>query len=247
MENNAYVYPYSLNEAKNNGADEVEQYRQSRKLNCACKDTIEAAIRENFDGSHLNSEGSQAVIAEFGHDRVRFVLANTVQQLDYDGRFSHENKAWAKSIYIPPDEIGGRNFRRDFIVGSHPAVLDGFVNQTRKEYQALNLFERKHCNDSEALDFSGKVMVLDPTLLKDAYKSADYQAVLCDGGFGCAPDASGRKVYGKFLVDDERCQYQRTDFIGELKAEFYPDWLKEKLEETQSQSRPQEDGGIKMT
>lgn len=241
-----YVYPYSYNEAKRGGETELFQCRESQKANCECKRAIEKAIAENFDGYHLNHDVAKGVIAEFGHDRVRFVLANTLKQLDHDGRFSNENKAWAKEFHITPDKVNGRDFRGDFVVGSHPAVLDGFVNLARKEYQALNLFEGKHCNTADKLDFNGKVMVLDPTMLKDEYKSGDYQAVLCDGGFGCAPDASGRKVYGKFLFDDEQCQYQRTDFIGELKPKFYPDWLKEKMEALQTPTQT-EDGGMTMT
>lgn len=243
---NYYVYPYSHSEAKRNGESEVLQWRESHKANIACKSAIEKAINQNFDGYHLNHDVAKGVIVEFGHDRVRFVLANTLKQLNSDGRFSDQNKSWAKEFHILPDKINDRDMRRDFVVGSHPAVLDGFVRLARVEYQALNLFEHTHCNPTKDLDFVGKVMVLDPTMLNDKHKSPDFQAILCDGGFGCAPNSRGRKVYGTFLIDDEKCQYQRDDFIGELKSEHYPDWLKEKMEALQSPVQT-EDGGMKMT
>ncbi|MEG3006729.1 MAG: DUF3849 domain-containing protein, partial [Oscillospiraceae bacterium] len=186
----------------------------------------------------LNCDVVKPVIAEFGYDRVNFVLANTLQQLRADGRFSRDNKEWAKGFFIPENKASNRNY--EFTVTSHPAVLDGFVNQARKEYDCLKLWNHTHCNDKTHLDYTGKVMVLNPKCLKDEYKSPKDQLVLCEHGFGCSPTASGRKVYGRFLSDGERCQYDRSDFIGELKEECMPDWAKEKLMEMQSSSQTQE-------
>ncbi|MCQ4935970.1 DUF3849 domain-containing protein [Anaerotignum propionicum] len=130
---------------------------------------------------------------------------------------------------------------------SHPAVLDGFINQARRAYQALNLWEAKHCNNATGLNFEGKVMVLRATNLKDEYKNPRDQLVLCESGFGCSPTASGRKVFGRFLADGERCQYERSDFIGELKAEYLPDWAVEKRKEIgASMEVGQSMGGMEM-
>lgn len=241
MDKNA-VYPYSHIDARHNGQMDEFLCRESHKANCECKRAIETAIKENFDGMHLNHDVAKGVIAEFGHDRVQWVLANTLKQLDHDGRFSQDNKDWAKGFHIPRDMLFGKDLRQNFIVNSHPAVLDGFIGQARKEYQALGLWDHTHCNPASELDFNGRVMVLDPTMLTDKYKNHDCQAFLCDGGFGCAPNSRGRKVYGKFLFDDEQSQFQREDFIGELKAECYPDWLKEKLQTMQEQPAPEQTG-----
>lgn len=240
-----YVYPYSLNEAKRNG--ELEQYQESLRENNRCADFIEDTINANFDGYHLGNNVAKMVIAEFGYDRVNFVLANTLQELSHDGRFSRDNKEWAKSIYIPENKINGMNANAEFRVDSHPAVLDGFVNQARKEYQSLNLWNHTHCNDKTHLDYTGKVMVLKPTCLKDDYKTPHDQLILCEGGFGCSPTASGRKVFGRFLSDGEKCQYDRSDFIGELKAELLPDWAREKVQEiTEPKESSPTMGGIEM-
>lgn len=229
MDESKYVYPYSYDKTQRSGEMEKSLCRESQKANCECKHAIETAITENFDGSHLNHDVAKGVIAEFGYDRVNFVLANTLKQLAHDGRFSQDNKAWAREFDIPTDKVNGHDYRNDFIVNSHPAVLDGFIGLARKEYQALGLWEHTHCNRAAELDFTGKVMVLDPTILTEMHKNADEQLFLCSGGFGCNPQGSGGKVYGQFLVDSERAQYYRNEFIGELKAEFLPDWAVEKL------------------
>ena len=134
MEHQA-VYPHSGEYAVENG--EIELYRASRKANYACKEAIEQAIRENFDGMHLNSGFEQKLFEDFGVDRVQLILASTLQVLEYDGRFSCDNKEWAKSIPIPEDkDSSGFNRNRYLAVNSHPAVLDGFVDQVREAIAA---------------------------------------------------------------------------------------------------------------
>lgn len=253
MENSYYVYPYTHSYAKGVGETELEIYENSHKLNIDCKNAIENTIADNFDGMRLKADTVKKVIAEFGYDRVNYVLSNSVQRKSSDGRFSHKNKAWAKQIYIPVDKVCGIDRRNDFAVNSHPSVLDGFINQAKRAYQALNLWEPKHCNPTTGLNFEGKIMVLNPVNLKDEYKNPCEQLVLCEGGFGCFPTASGRKVFGKFLSDGQKCQYERSDFIGELKAEYFSEFCKsmgltvEKLNEMGVNfERNQEISGMQM-
>ena len=111
---------------------ELDQFRQSNVSNIACRAAIEKAIAENFDGMRLKADVAAKVLHEFGAERVQFVLANTVQQKSWDGRFSRENKAWAATFAIEPDVVMGMDRRLQFIVNSHPAVLDGFITITRK-------------------------------------------------------------------------------------------------------------------
>ena len=98
-----------------------------RKTKVACKEAIERTISEKFDGHRLPKDTPAEVIRKYGSERVSYVLANTVMHLTHDGRFSPDNKAWAKEI-----EPYAKYENRDLIVSSHPAVLNGFINQTRR-------------------------------------------------------------------------------------------------------------------
>lgn len=69
----------------------------------------------------------------YGYRRVGYVLANTLQLHAYDGRYHETNKRWSSTIFIPED--GGH--RHTFLIGSHPAVLDGFVSDYRAELEQL--------------------------------------------------------------------------------------------------------------
>lgn len=91
---NTAIYPHSAAYAKEHG--ELEQYRASNRANLQCKEAIESAVREHFDGMYLSRDAAKDVIETYGIDRVMFVLANTVQLQDWDCRYSPRNKAWAR-------------------------------------------------------------------------------------------------------------------------------------------------------
>ena len=93
-----------------------------------CGSDIEKGISTHFDGMHLNTDFIANLYALYGEERMNYVLANTVQMSDGDGRYSPDNKAWAKEININNAE----DDRRTFYVNSHPAVLDGFITAYRK-------------------------------------------------------------------------------------------------------------------
>lgn len=127
------VYPYPASYAQEHG--ELEQYRASSKANAACKEAIEAAIREHYDGNSLDSQAAAQVVDTFGLDRTLYVLANTVQQKDWDGRISPSNKDWAKSIPIQKNpDAWGEDRNNHLVVDSHPGLTDLFVSVFRKEY-----------------------------------------------------------------------------------------------------------------
>ena len=239
-----YVYPYSFHEAKR--LNELPRWKESHKENVACKNAIEEAIRSDFDGMHLNKGCAERVIDRFGYHRVAYVLANSLQQKDYDGRFSRGNHDWAKQTYIPPDKDAYSDRNTDFAVDSHPAVLDGFVNQYRRAYQSLGLFDHTHClPDTEKQDFEGKVIVILPKTLRESCLTAQDQLWLCTGGFGAHADARGRAVFATNLADGERTRWDRTDFVGVLADSHLPDWAIEKLSEMQEQESSAM-GGMEM-
>lgn len=230
-----YPYPYlylgSLQEARNYG--DIDLWKESFQANVRCARAIEETIRDSFDGMHLKQDCSVGIIEAYGFKRVTWVLSNTLQQKKDDGRFSPQNKDWAKSLYIPHSD---RN--HDFVVQSHPAVLDGFVNLYRKELSTLQMFDRTHCDTLTGQELAGKVLVMSPFTLKESYWAPENQLWLATGGFGCSPTASGRAVYATCLGDEEHVRWNREDFIGILKDEHLPDWAKAKLEQMTEQAAP---------
>lgn len=111
---------------------ELDAFRASRKANIACREAIESAISEGFDGMHLTAD-TKSVLAEFGPERVSYVLAATLQNKTWDERFSRNNQAWAAAV--PMAEPQDR--RSAYIINSHSTLLDSFVSTMRKELDAM--------------------------------------------------------------------------------------------------------------
>ena len=68
-------------------------------------------------------------MAQFPVERIRYVLAATVQQKDWDGRISDDNKVWAKGIPVADEQN-----RCQFVVDQcHLGLTDLFVKRFREE------------------------------------------------------------------------------------------------------------------
>ena len=86
-----YLYPYSAQEAKKR--NQLSMWRESYHVNVACRNAIEETIRQNFDGMHLKKDCLEPVLAEYGYKRTEWVLATTLQELSWDGRFQQSKQA----------------------------------------------------------------------------------------------------------------------------------------------------------
>ena len=231
---NEAMYPYTAKEARDRG--ELELWRANFRTNCACAGAIELAIHRDFDGMHLKDGCAKSVIDQYGYRRVGYVLANTLQLHAYDGRYHETNKRWSRTIFVPED--GGH--RHTFLIGSHPAVLDGFASDYRAELARLHLFGAEHCEpNSGEQDFAGRVLVLSPDTLRESCWQPENQLWLAFSGFGCRPHARGRSVLCTCLGDGETTRWNRSEFLGIIRDECLPDWAAEKLAELrQNQDAP---------
>ena len=164
LENNhtrAYPPVYKGTLAQAMEERDVDAYLDSRKLNIDCKKAIEEAIALNFDGLHLKEDAATQVLEQFGEERMTFVMANTLRELSYDGRFSRQNKDWAEHIEIPENINQGKNLNQDYVIESHPAVLDGFIDMARAEIcmqkieQALDEEEVTITEDTRGFEADG--------------------------------------------------------------------------------------------
>lgn len=118
--------------------DEINLYRESYQANIACMEKIEKTLSDNYENNHLNTEAVLDTLRNnFSMERIEYVLANTVQQKDWDGRFSRDNKAWAKTVPITPnpDPWGGDRNIYFTVDKPHSILTDALVTHFRKVLQ----------------------------------------------------------------------------------------------------------------
>ena len=220
MKDYPYLYRGSLAEARRR--NQIDLWQESLRENIRCKDAIEEAIRRDFDGMHMRFDCIEPMIRNFGFLRIAWVLANTLQQKNWDGRFSSQNRAWAAQFPVPNED---RVIQ--YIVESHPAVLNGFVSEYREVLQRSGLFGIEQCEADSFASQSceAKVLVLSPDILRGGYWSRGNQLWLA------LEDLKDNVVRCICLWDDEITSWNRNQLIGVLKEEYLPDWAKEKLEQ----------------
>lgn len=112
-------------------AGELESYRASLAANVECRRAIEAAISTNYGDNRLDADAAvKSVLEQFSPERVRYVLANTIQQKDFDGRIPQPLKEWAKTIDVCPE-----NASRFLVDKPNPGLTALFVDAFRQQIE----------------------------------------------------------------------------------------------------------------
>ena len=110
---------------------ELEVFRSSRELSEACRKEIDDAISKNFDGMHLKKGFEKDIIEKYGRARASYILATTIRENAWDGRYSPKYREWAENIPISESE----SERMNCCLHSHPAIIDGMVKIMRLNEQ----------------------------------------------------------------------------------------------------------------
>ncbi|MDE6995125.1 MAG: DUF3849 domain-containing protein [Lachnospiraceae bacterium] len=121
------IYRQTVQYAMEHG--EKDAYFASRKAYENCRAAIDKSINSHFDGMYLGKSCVTEVMEKFSPERIKNVLACTIQRKEWDERFSRSNREWA--MKIDTSHMGKEPY--PFMCESHPAVLDGFISMFRRE------------------------------------------------------------------------------------------------------------------
>ena len=136
------VYYESFQYATEN--EETGPFWESYNCNRECRHAIEEAIADHFDGYHMEANAADGVLKKYGEERTMYVIANTIQLLQGDGRISQQNNNWAKKLPIPHETSQDESLRRDFLVRSHPGLFNLFTNITRNIVLRAQITQKDH-------------------------------------------------------------------------------------------------------
>lgn len=130
------IYDKTVAYASEHG--ELEEYRASFKANMACRNAITEALAKHYTDNRLDSTSALKELTEgFTLERIGLVMAVTVREQEWDGRISHTNKEWAKSVPFTKDiDNWGNDRNAAFRVSSiHTGLIDLFAHTVRKELE----------------------------------------------------------------------------------------------------------------
>ncbi len=81
----------------------------------------------------------------------------------------------------------------------------------------------------ECGDITDKVIVVNPNVLRSEHRIAAKQLYIAKSGNGVKAESLGTAVYCDNIYSGNHTRFERYDFIGVLKPECYPNWVKNKL------------------
>lgn len=106
-----------------------------------------------------------------------------------------------------------------------------FKEQVKKLDIPITVITEADCiPDHYSKDINGKVIAIDPKVLKPEFQRADRQLYLVTGGFGASANSRGSAVFCTNLHTGKNTRFERMDVMGEVKPECMPDWAKEKID-----------------
>lgn len=107
-----------------------------------------------------------------------------------------------------------------------------FRTQVEKLDIPITIITESDCiPDNHSEDINGKIIAIDPKILKPEFQRADRQLYLVTGGFGASGNSRGSAVFCTNLHTGKSTRFERMDVMGEVKSECLPDWAKEKAQE----------------
>ena len=114
--------------------EELPQYRASMKLNEECRDEIDDAISYNYNGLCLDDGAVQQVLAGYGAERTRYIVAAAIQVRDGDARISPQNRRWADSVRKIKDINADGYDKAAYYANlqSHSGLIDIFTSRLRQ-------------------------------------------------------------------------------------------------------------------
>ena len=172
-------------------AGELESYRASLAANEECRRAIEAAISSNYGDNRLDADAAvKSVLEQFSPERVRYVLANTIQQKDFDGRIPQSLKEWAKSVEVCPE-----NASRFLVDKPNPGLtalfVDAFRQQTEPQKEAVS--EKTEERDPEVVAWEN-----------DEITSIEVKTVEVKSPFAPLPEEAAKAPKAHRLTAEEK-------------------------------------------
>ena len=205
------VCPLSLEQAKQKS--ELEVWLYSRMANLQCKEVLEQVQQHD-----LHSEQGQALLRDFGIDRLMWIVACSMAQVQ-------ENE-FTRSVI--PAEYPIKEAQEWSLPDA--AGLAGFAEQLSQEYAKLGLIGNAYCTGQLGEEnVTGKLLIVDPRVLADAAKAPHFQLFYAQD----APEQSYR-IKGICLADGEACELKRTSFLGIGNEAMLPAWAADRLEQARN-------------
>ena len=110
-------------------AGEIELFRASHKENTEATKTLDELIRENSNGTRLDTEKViTSFIQKHGRERLALILAAHIAYRTWDGRFHKDVMNWAINHMNEYNEAFRKNAEERYYLNSHSVHIDAIAH-----------------------------------------------------------------------------------------------------------------------
>ena len=120
------IYLHSGSYAQEHG--ELDKYLLSHSLDEECMQAIGQAISDNYADNRLGKGFEQALISEYGLERVKHIVTTLIRRSEWDRRYSTENREWTNRTAGYED----KSDEKRIYSSAHPGLIDLFADRVRK-------------------------------------------------------------------------------------------------------------------
>lgn len=120
------IYLHSGSYAQEHG--ELDKYLLSHSLDEECVQAIGQAISDNYADNRLGKGFEQALISEYGLERVKHIVTTLIRRSEWDRRYSTENREWTNRTAGYED----KSDEKRIYSSAHPGLIDLFADRVRK-------------------------------------------------------------------------------------------------------------------
>ena len=158
----------------------------------------------------------------------------------------YNNKIPGLGVDHPTEGMGSGDYLE--MMGEFLTRVQGQVDQVRADRERSGepqeVFGAAQClpSDGAEQDLKGRVVVIKPGVLRPEYQNIAHQIIYVTGGFGAAPNARGRAVFGNNVFSGEKSDWRREDVLGVLDPAKAPEWVKPGVEAIRTQSKEKDRG-----
>lgn len=137
--------------------DEKEMWMENRRINLDCKRFIEDRASAAYNTRELDLS-IKDLVEQYGVERAMYVLARTVQYMEWDGRFStvvreraagfdfSDMHTQAVKKALTQEDAAYADRSRTYVTDVHPCIVNGIFRELMKIEEQKNMEDENELN-----------------------------------------------------------------------------------------------------
>jgi len=191
----------------------------------------------------LEAEQNRRMVGDTGYEVKHAIYIGDKEILFAEDKNAENGMCWFVGNYTSNDILG--QYADCEVSDDYLEAMQEFTDRVLtqvKVMRAINksklpqVFTAEQCHPNDRnQSIECKIVAIKANVFRPEYRHGDIQLVLVSGGNGAMANARGNAVFCYHLNDGKHTRFERYDVQGEVKAEYLPQWAKDKAAEIRAE------------